>query len=173
MLKQIVKTDKLNILNKWSLSNPTRLYADIEGKDVFNPCDGVVMFIGRDTENYYSVLIQICADVVVNFKHLVDIDVSVGQLVRSDEHIGRCRKFCRVELGTLTRDETDECIRIYDKMYYKRNPEHLTYENLGFVQFNHGETEYAYRDSELSFINNFTKEQEKEYSQIEVQQADE
>lgn len=173
MLKNIVKTDKLNILNKWSLNNPVRLYADLEGKDAFSPCDGVVMFIGRDAENYYSVLIQICADVVVNFKHLVDIDVNVGQLVRADEHIGRCRKFCRIELGTLSKDETDECIRIYDKTYYKRNPEHLTVENLGFVQFNHGTTEYAYRDKELEYLNKFSKEQELEYSQIEVQTADE
>lgn len=173
MLKNVVDSNKLSFLNKWSLNNPVRLYADLLTTDVFAPCDGVVMFVGKDKDNYYSVLIQICADVVVNLKHMTKIYVSVGQLIKQHSRVGLAKKFCRVELGTLSQDETNQCIRIYDKMYYLRNPEHLTEENLGFVQFNHGNTEYAYKDKEIAYIDRFTKEQELEYSQIEVQQVDE
>lgn len=173
MLRKIVNSDRVTFLHKWSVSNPTTLHADILAKEVYAPCDSAVIYIGRDSDNYYSVLIQICADVVVNLKHLATVSVKVGDLVKADSLIGVAKKFCRVELGTLSQDEVTECIRIYSRVYYKRNPEQLTAENLGFVHFNHGETEYAYRDSELNDITTLTKEQQNEYSQIEVQEADE
>lgn len=173
MLRTIVNSDTLSFLHKWSTSNPVSLHVDIVTKEVYNPCDSVVIYIGRDNDNYYSVLIQICVDVVVNLKHLTSVNVKVGDLVKGSSLIGVAKKFCRVELGTLCQDEVSECIRIYDRAYYKRNPEHLTAQNLGFVQFNHGETEYAYRDKDLDDITVLTKEQENEYSQIEVQTADE
>jgi len=173
MLRTIVNSNSLTFINKWCITSPVNLHADILAQEVYAPCDSVVMFVGRDKDGYHSVLLQICADVVVNLKHLRVVDVQVGQLVKANQSIGIARRFCRVELGTLSRDDVDECIHIYDKMYYKRNPEQLTAENLGFIQFNHGETEYAYRDKELDYIDRFTREQQLEYSQIEVQHADE
>ena len=173
MLRTIVNSDTLTFINKWSTSNPVRLYADIGAKEVYAPCDSVVMFIGKDIDNYQNVLLQICADVVINIKHIRDVQVQVGQIVKEKQLIGFAKKFCRIELGTLVRDESDDCIRIYDRMYYKRNPEHLTADNLGFVQFNHGDTQYVYSEDPLSDIIVLTKEQEIEYSQLEVQKLDE
>lgn len=173
MLRTIVNSSNISILHKWSTAKPVTLHADIIAKEVYAPCDSAVIYIGQDNDNYYNVLIQICADVVVNLKHLVSVNVKVGDLVKGSSLLGTARKFCRIELGTLSQDEVSECIRIYDRTYYKRNPEQLTAENLGFVQFNHGETEYAYRDTELNDITTLTKEQQNEYSQIEVQTADE
>ena len=73
----------------------------------------------------------------------------------------------------LSKDECNHTIRIYDREYFKRNPEQLTPENLGFVKFNHGQTHYAYKDENLEDITNFSREQQLEYSQMEVQKADE
>ena len=173
MLSRIVAQENPTFLNRWSIIRPVRTYCDIIAKEVYCPCDSEVLFVGRDTEGYYSVLLQICADVIVHIEHLVSVDVSVGQLVREGTMLGYAKKFCRISLGTLSKDECNNTIRIYDREYFKRNPEQLTPENLGFVKFNHGQTHYAYKDENLEDITNFSREQQLEYSQMEVQKVDE
>lgn len=172
MLGRITKST-VSYLNKWSLTKPIRTYSDILAKEVYTPCDAVVMHVGKDMDGYYGVILQICADVVVSLKHLATCEVIHGQLVREGTFIGLAKKFCRVELGTLSKDEILETIRIYDKEYFKRDPAQLTPENLGFVKFNHGETEYAYKDNTPEYLTNQSREQILEYSQIEVQRLDE
>ena len=78
MLSRIVAQENPTFLNRWSIIRPVRTYCDIIAKEVYCPCDSEVLFVGRDTEGYYSVLLQICADVIVNIEHLVSVDVSVG-----------------------------------------------------------------------------------------------
>lgn len=173
MLGRIVASDNPTFLNRWSIIRPVKTYVDILAKDVYCPCDSEVLFVGRDMDGYYSVLLQICADVIVNIEHLLSKEVVVGQLVREGTKLGSAKKFCRISLGTLSKDECNDTIRIYDREYFKRNPEQLTPENLGFVQFNHGQTHYAYRDENLEDITNFSREQQLEYSQMEVQKVDE
>lgn len=173
MLESIVRESSIKFINKWSLQKPVRTYCDIFATDVFTPCDGTVMYIGRDIDGYYSALIQLCADVVINLMHLKTIDVNTGDLIKINTKVGIAKQFCRVELGTLTKDKSDETIRIYDKQYYKRDPEQLTEENLGFIKFNHGETEYAYKGHDLDDILKLTKEQSLEYSQLEEHKLDE
>lgn len=173
MLKVIVNSDNIKFINRWSLKYPVKTFCDIEAIEVYTPCDGTVMYTGRDNEGYYNVLLQICADVVVNLKHLRDCYVNTGQLLKAKTEIGIARRFVRIEVGTLTRDKCDETIRIYNKQYYKRDPEQLTEENLGFIQFNHGETEYVYPDNKTPDITRLTKEQENEYKQLEDQKVDE
>lgn len=170
MLKKIINSDNLKYIKKWSLKDGVT-YSDIEATEVYCPCDAVVIYTGRDREGYYSAVLQICADVVVQLSHLLKLDVVVSDSLLEGQTVGRAFKFCRISLATLSRDKSDETIRIYDRMYYKRNPEQLTEENLGFVKFAHGQTGY-YVDSLVENIK-FSKEQDSEYSQMEVQYVDE
>lgn len=169
LLNVIVASDKLNYLHRWVDGKCS--YSDIIASEVFAPCDCEIIYVGRDRDGYYSVIIQICADVVVQLSHLTTCRVEVGELVKSSQLLGIAKKFCRICLGTLSKHTCDDTIRIYSRMYYKRDPEQLTEENLGFVKFTHGDTG-SYVNSLAENIK-FSHEQDLEYQQMENQYVDE
>lgn len=96
---------------------------DIDAESIHSICQGVVIFVGNDSEDNVSITIQYDASQCIRYCHLSKSYVSSGDLIENGQLIGEADKFVRFEYCNKTKDNSIWSVRISNLTFYKHNPE--------------------------------------------------
>ena len=119
-----------DIISGWKSTIPYHTSIDVKTDNVYNISNGVVIEVVYD--KHYIVNVQLSSEYSVRYSHLLSTNVKAGDLVASEDLIGKANKYVSVELCQFSQSSGLFPVYINTLKYYKIDP-----------------TDYLLKDAEL------------------------
>lgn len=110
-----------NILKAFN-ANSNHTSVDIQTTDAHSICYGVVILVGKDYNNMYSVIIQYDSDTIFIYSNLNKVLVREGTTVSALESIGTAKTYVKFECGTTNGVYKKWPVYVGNCTYFKQDP---------------------------------------------------
>lgn len=121
VLKECVMSDKHSLYKEYGGYHTG---VDIEGSSVFNLFDGVVVWVGKNTQTY-SVIVQTGDTFCMVYSNLTTADVIKGESINKGRKLGDVYKYVHVE--KLSNDTSKWPVRVGQRTWYKADVTGMLY----------------------------------------------
>lgn len=137
----------------WSI-NPHNIYTgvDLVAKEVYSVCCGVVIHVGKDVNNTYSVTVQYDVIQCVRYNNLYGCCVSSGDIIEEGQLIGNVVKFVNFEYIKSIKPDPAFPVRVGKVTYYKYDPMDILTKKIKLIRTGITDVEDATKYTEFPVV---------------------